>query len=101
MSTIYRLYIARSWTDHEFLMNLRKLPHDSHFAPVTWISRACPVFVCAESEVDRAGGTTDFPEPGGRLLYLSLASQVAIPRLFSHSYSFSHTEGADGALNIP
>jgi hypothetical protein len=101
MITIYRRYIARSWTNDEFLMNLREPHHDSRFASVTWISWACPVSVCAESEVDRAGGTIDFPEPEGRLLYLSLASQVAIDRLFSHSYSFSHTEGADGAHNIP
>jgi len=82
-------------------MNLCEPHHDSHFASVTWRPWACPVSVCAESEVDRAGGTIDFPEPEGRLLYLSLASQVAIYRLFSHSYSFSYTEGADGAHNIP
>ena len=72
MITIYRRYIARSWTNDEFLMNLGELHHNSHFASVTWISRACAVSACAESEVDRAGGTIDFPDPGGRLLYLSL-----------------------------
>src|SRR5882762_7349663 len=61
MITIYRRYIARSWTNDEFLMNLGELHHNSHFASVTWISRACPVSVCAESEVDDAGGTIDFP----------------------------------------
>ena len=83
MITIYRRHIARSWTSDEFLMNLREPHRDSHFASVTWTSWACPVSVCAESEVDHAGGTIDFPEPGGRLLYLSLASQVAIDRFLS------------------
>ena len=101
MITIYRRYIARSWTNDEFLMNLGEPHHDSHCAAVTGISWACAISVCAESEVDRAGGTTDFPEPEARLLYLSLASQVAIGWLFFHSYSFSCTEGADGAPNIP
>ena len=89
MITIYRRYIARSWTNDEFLMNLGEPHHDSPFAAVTGISWACPISLCAESKVDRAGGTTDFPAPEGRLLYLSLASPVAIYRYFSHSYSFS------------
>jgi hypothetical protein len=59
-------------------MNLGELHHASHFASVTGISWACPVSAGAESEVGRAGGTIDFPEAEGRLLYLSLAAQVAI-----------------------
>ena len=101
MITIYRRHIAGSWTNDEFLMNLGELHHDWHFASAISRSWAGPVSVCAESEVDSAGGTIDFPEPEDRLLYLSLASQVAIDWLFFHSYSFSCTEGADGAPNIP
>ena len=85
MITIYRRYVARSWTNDEFLMNLAEPHHHSHVASVTRIPGQGPVSVCAESEVDSAGGTIDFPEPEGRLLYLSLASQVSNYRLFSHS----------------
>src|SRR5713226_1072210 len=101
MITIYRRYIARSWTSDEFLMNLCEPHHDSHFASATSRSYACPVSVSAESEIDGAGAPWIFPEPEGRLLYLSLASQVAIDRRSFHSYSCSSTEGADGAHNIP
>ena len=101
MITIYRRHIAGSWTNDEFLMNLGEPHHDSHFASATRIFWAGPGSVCTESEIDGAGGTIDFPQPEGRLLYLSLASQVAIDWLFFHSYSFSCTEGADGAPNIP
>jgi hypothetical protein len=102
MITIYRRYIARSWTNDEFLMNLGEPHHDSHFASATWIFWAGPGSVCAESEIDGAGGTIDFPQPEGRLLYLSLGiASYDLYRFFSHSYSFSYTEGADGARNIP
>ena len=148
MITIYRRYIARSWTNDEFLMNLGELPHDSNLPQRKWaefrvgcandarwdpIAESWPKIVARPTEPgnpqqtrvltfpqrrrraadsDNANPTkigssyrflhrTDFPEPEGRLLYLSLASQVAIHRLFLHSYSFSRTEGADGAHNIP
>ena len=60
MITIYRRYIARSWTSDEFLMNLGEPHHDSHFASATSRSYACPVSVSAESEVDGAGAPLIF-----------------------------------------
>jgi hypothetical protein len=60
MITIYRRYIARSWTSDEFLMNLGEPHHDSHFASATSRSHACPVSVSAESEVDGAGAPLIF-----------------------------------------
>jgi hypothetical protein len=100
MITIYRRYIARSWTNDEFLMNLRELHHDSHFASLTWISWACRVSVCAESEVDRAGGTIDFQSlKVGCYIYRWHRKLRSIG--FSLTLTLSRTEGADGAHNIP
>ena len=41
----------------------------------------CPVVVCAEGEGER--GTIDFPGAEGRLLYLSLESEIAIQTFLS------------------
>jgi len=101
MITIYRRYIARSWTNDEFLMNLGELHRDSHFASVTWISGhlRCP---CAPSPESTAQAVP--------LIFQSLKLACYIYRWhrklrsigFSLTFdSLSCTEAADGAPNIP